>query len=67
MRYECPRCNETGDIEWNISGYNLVSAIIRWKCDGCKLPMFMEITFPEKGKKGKAKLKIGADDINYIG
>ena len=66
MRYKCPRCSTAEDIEWHIKGHNLASAVIRWKCYGCKLPMFLEIIFPAK-KGQKPKCKILADDTNYIG
>ena len=65
MILEC-RCGTEHEIDYNISGYNLVDTIINIKCHKCQCFVTLYIAFPEN-EKGKTKTRIEYSKTDYIG
>ena len=59
------RCGYVEELEWRISAYGLINALIKFECKGCKVHKEVEIIFPQK-KGEEPKIKTGYD-TNYIG
>ena len=59
------RCGYTEELEWRISAFGLISALIKFKCKKCKVLKEVEIIFSGK-KDDEPKIKT-TYETNYIG
>ena len=64
-KIKCRCCEHIENLEWKISAFGLIDALIKFECIDCGTQTEVTIIFPKK-KKGKPKIKIEYN-TDYIG